>query len=169
MPPWATSRRTCGRWAARSCASRATGRRPPGNPGGSWDPRIWSIGHRNVQGLAWRASDGLGVSTEHGPDRNDEINRLDPGQFGWDPVRPPSTAYDESVPMTDTAKFPDARRPVVPSGPVTNAFCGATFVSGERWEHLGRRPRRHDAQGASPCGRSSSSRRRAGCRTSASR
>jgi aldose sugar dehydrogenase len=104
-----------------------------GNPGRAWDPRVWSIGHRNVQGLAWRASDGLGVSTEHGPDRDDEINRLDAGQFGWDPVRPPASGYDEGVPMTDTRRFPDARRALVPSGPVTNAFCGSTFLAGERW------------------------------------
>jgi glucose/arabinose dehydrogenase len=104
-----------------------------GNPGGAWDPRIWSIGHRNVQGLAWRASDGLGVSTEHGPDRDDELNRLDSGQFGWDPHRPPSTAYDESVPMTDRSRFPDARRAIAGSGIPPIAPCGATFLSGSRW------------------------------------
>jgi glucose/arabinose dehydrogenase len=110
-----------------------TGAPAAGNPGGSWDPRVWSIGHRNIQGLAWRASDGLGISTEHGPDRDDEINRLDAGQFGWDPVRPPSTAYDERVPMTDTSRFPDAVKPLVNSGNETIAMCGATFVSGARW------------------------------------
>ena len=110
-----------------------TGAPAPGNPGGAWDPRIWSIGHRNVQGLAWRASDGLGVSTEHGPDRDDEINRLDSGQFGWDPDRPPSSAYDESVPMTDRTSFPNARRAIAGSGFPTYAPCGATFVSGSKW------------------------------------
>jgi len=104
-----------------------------GNPRGAWDPRIWSIGHRNTQGLAWRASDGLGVSTEHGPDRDDELNRLDSGQFGWDPYRPPSNAYDEGVPMTDLSRFPDARRPILAAGVPTIAPCGATFVSGTRW------------------------------------
>jgi glucose/arabinose dehydrogenase len=110
-----------------------TGAPAAGNPGGTWDPRIWSIGHRNVQGLAWRSSDGLGVSTEHGPDRDDELNRLDSGQFGWDPHRPPSTAYDESVPMTDLERFPDAHRAVAGSGVPTIAPCGATFLSGTRW------------------------------------
>ena len=110
-----------------------------GNPGGSWDPRIWSIGHRNVQGLAWRASDGLGISTEHGPERDDEINRLDSGQFGWDPVRPPSTAYDERVPMTDRSRFPDARRALVTTQNQTIAMCGATFVVRRAVGHVGRR------------------------------
>ena len=40
-----------------------------GNPGGALDPRIYSYGHRNVQSIAFRASDGLAVQTEHGRDR----------------------------------------------------------------------------------------------------
>jgi glucose/arabinose dehydrogenase len=110
------------------------GKGAPGNPGGALAPRLWSFGHRNVQGIAFRASDGLGVSTEHGPDRDDEINRLTQGNFGWDPVDPRgSAAYNENVPMTDTAKFPDAKRAIVSSGTPTIAPCGATFVSGARW------------------------------------
>jgi len=110
------------------------GKGAPGNPFGGFAPRIWSYGHRNVQGLAFRASDGLGVSTEHGPDRDDELNRLTTGNFGWDPVDPSgSDAYYENVPMTDTAKFPDAKRAIVSSGTTIIAPCGATFVSGARW------------------------------------
>jgi aldose sugar dehydrogenase len=110
------------------------GRGAPGNPGGALAPRIWSYGHRNVQGIAFRASDGLGVSTEHGPGRDDELNRLTTGNFGWDPVHPDgSGGYYEGVPMTDTAKFPDARRSIVSSGSPPIAPSGATFVSGARW------------------------------------
>ena len=37
-------------------------------------------------------------SAEHGPDRDDEINRLSSGgDYGWNPV----PGYNESVPMTD--------------------------------------------------------------------
>ena len=75
-----------------------------GNPGGALDPRIWSYGHRNVQGIAFRPSDGFGVSTEHGPSRDDELNALVPGNFGWNPV----PGYNESVPMTDLQEFPNA-------------------------------------------------------------
>ena len=108
------------------------GRGVPLNLGPPYDSRIYSIGHRNVQGLAFRQSDGLGVSTEHGPDRDDELNRLDGGNFGWDP-RGAGDSYDESGPMTDLAKFPGARRAIVSSGSPTIAPAGASFVTGSRW------------------------------------
>ena len=79
----------------------------PRNPGAPLDPRIWSYGHRNVQGLAFRPTDGLGVSVEHGPGTDDELNLLTEGNFGWDPVGA-GGSYDESGPMTDLGKFPDA-------------------------------------------------------------
>jgi len=106
----------------------------PGNPGGGLDPRIWSTGHRNVQGIAFRASDGLGVSSEHGPDRDDELNRLTTGNFGWDSRHPNgSDLYYEGGPMTDLGKYPSAKRPIITSGSSTYAPAGATFVTGSQW------------------------------------
>jgi glucose/arabinose dehydrogenase len=97
----------------------------PGNPNGL----LWySKGHRNVQGMAFR-SDGIGVSAEHGPSIDDELNLLVPGNFGWDPV----PGYNESVPMTDLAKFPDAVEAIWSSGSPTLALAGATFIEGETW------------------------------------
>lgn len=104
----------------------------PRNPGGTLDPRIWSYGHRNVQGLAFRPADGLGISVEHGPGTDDELNLLTEGNFGWDPVGA-GGSYDESGPMTDLGKFPDAVRAVWSSGSPTQAPSGATFVSGAAW------------------------------------
>lgn len=52
----------------------------PGNPFGN---RVWTYGHRNVQGLAW---DGAGrmYATEFGQDRFDEINLILKGRdYGW--------------------------------------------------------------------------------------
>ena len=47
---------------------------------------VWTYGHRNVQGLAQRPSDGSVVSVEHGSYRDDEVNALAPGaDFGWNP------------------------------------------------------------------------------------
>ncbi len=87
-----------------------------------------SKGHRNVQGIAFRSADELGLSTEHGPSVDDEINLLVPGNFGWDPV----PGYDESVPMTDLDKFPGAIEAIWSSGAPTLALSGAGFVEGRR-------------------------------------
>jgi aldose sugar dehydrogenase len=107
----------------------------PGNLGGSSDPRIYSYGHRNVQGIAFRSTDGLGVSLEHGPDRDDELNALVKGNFGWDPVLAGGgTAYNEAVPMTDFNKFPSAIGALWSSGSPTVAPSGATFLSGSQWK-----------------------------------
>ena len=44
---------------------------------------VYSLGHRNPQGLAWNASDALFVS-EHGNSAHDEINRIMPNaNYGW--------------------------------------------------------------------------------------
>lgn len=107
---------------------------PPesGNLGGDFDPRIYSYGHRNVQGMAMLLSprDGIyGVSTEHGTGRDDEVNLLKPGNFGWDPI----PGYNENLPMTDTDKFPDAVPAIWSSGDPTTATSGATFIYGENW------------------------------------
>lgn len=95
-----------------------------GNLNGLW----YSKGHRNIQGMAFR-SDGLGMSAEHGPDIDDEVNALVAGNFGWDPV----PGYDESVPMTDLDKFPDAVEAAWSSGAPTLAVAGADFVEGSDW------------------------------------
>ena len=60
------------------------GRPAPGNPRpGS---PMWTLGHRNVQGLAWTA-DGTMYATEFGQDRFDEINVIVPGRnYGWPAV-----------------------------------------------------------------------------------
>lgn len=54
----------------------------PGSP-------VWSLGHRNVQGLAWDAAGNL-VASEFGQDRLDEVNVLVAGgNYGWPLVEGP--------------------------------------------------------------------------------
>jgi glucose/arabinose dehydrogenase len=111
-----------------------TGAPAPGNPGGRLRPEIYTLGHRNPQGVAWRPSDGQAFSIEHGTDRDDEINRLVPGgNYGWNPVPVGGgSTYDESRPMTDPA-IPGAIAAVWSSGYPTIAPSGGTFISGASW------------------------------------
>jgi glucose/arabinose dehydrogenase len=47
---------------------------------------VWSLGHRNVQGLAFDP-DGRLFAPEFGPDRDDEVNLIEPGEnYGWPEV-----------------------------------------------------------------------------------
>ena len=66
---------------------------------------VWNYGHRNVQGLALRPGTDELWTAEHGTGRDDEINQVVRGaNYGWDP----GPGYNESPPMTDLTKFPDA-------------------------------------------------------------
>lgn len=112
----------------------ATGAGWPTNPfiasADAMERRVFTYGHRNVQGLALRP-DGRMWSAEHGPDRDDEVNLLrSGGNYGWDPDGP---GYDESVPMTDFS-LPGRQLPARwSSGYPTLAVSGATWLTGDRW------------------------------------
>ncbi len=104
----------------------ADGTPAPGNPALGGDPRVYTYGHRNPQGIAFRAN-GEVYTTEHGPDRDDEVNLLVAGaNYGWNPV----PGYNQGVPMTAAGATPA----VWSSGSPTIAPSGATFVTGPQWE-----------------------------------
>lgn len=115
--------------------SPATGAAWPGNPFAAdgdpaTDARVVTYGHRNVQGLALRPATGEVWTVEHGPGTDDEVNVVESGgNYGWNPV----PGYNEAVPMTDTAEFPDAVEARWSSGFPTVAPSGATWLEGERW------------------------------------
>ena len=94
---------------------------------------VWSYGHRNVQGLALRPGGSELWSVEHGPARDDEINRVvKRGNYGWSPT----PGYNESRSMTDRKRFPKARPALWRSGSPTVATSGATFLRGTQWRTL---------------------------------
>lgn len=113
-----------------------TGRAWPTNPWIDAASRhrrlVLTYGHRNVQGLA-RRRDGSVWSVEHGPDRDDEVNRLRPGgDYGWHPV----PGYNELVPMTDHALPGVQVSARWRSGSPTIATSGASWVHGRSWGRL---------------------------------
>ena len=95
---------------------------PDDNP---WkESSIYSIGHRNPQGIDWDESGNL-VATEHGPSgwrgfAHDEINLITPGtNYGW-----PHTIGDESM--------EGLQNPILHTGEDTWAPSGAEFYSGDK-------------------------------------
>ena len=106
----------------------STGAGAPTNP---FAPsRVYTYGHRNMQGLALRPGTSQMWSVEHGPAFDDEINLLVAGRnYGWDPV----PGYNQGVPMTDLVKFPGAIEAQWSSGSTTLATSGGIFLEGAQW------------------------------------
>ncbi|WP_255363603.1 sorbosone dehydrogenase family protein [Geodermatophilus sp. DSM 45219] len=112
----------------------ATGEAAGGNPflgRADADPRVWTYGHRNVQGLAVRPGSGQVYAAEHGPRRDDEVTLLRAGGNGG--FAPTGPGYGEFVPMTDLS-LPDVLPATWASGEPTIASSGATFLAGEQWQ-----------------------------------
>jgi glucose/arabinose dehydrogenase len=60
------------------------GRPAPGNPLGN---AVFSLGHRNPQGLVFHPATGALYASEHGPDSDDEVNLIERGRnYGWPEV-----------------------------------------------------------------------------------
>lgn len=103
------------------------------NPASGWHPLVHTVGHRNIQGLAFRPSDGTPFSVEHGTACDDEINLVVPGaNYGWDP-RGPGGTYDDTRPMT----FDGGTESAWSSGCPTLATSGAAFVGAPWGERAG--------------------------------
>lgn len=79
---------------------------------------VYSYGHRNVQGIAWHPETQQLFATEHGPDANDEVNRIvKGGNYGWPEVK-------------GTSKSDKFINPILSSGKDTWAPSGADFYKG---------------------------------------
>jgi glucose/arabinose dehydrogenase len=121
------------------------GKAAPGNntPAGG-DPRIYTYGHRNVQGITFRPGTGQPFVSEHGPNHTDEVTSLVAGgNGGWDPQNRPNLRCPDqycgyagnqtTMPMTDTARFENAMRPSWTNEGVSEGMGPITFLSGSRW------------------------------------
>ncbi|WP_010270280.1 PQQ-dependent sugar dehydrogenase [Paenibacillus senegalensis] len=83
---------------------------------------VYSLGHRNAQGLAWHPHTGQLFSSEHGQSAKDEINLIKPGaNYGW----PLIEGYETKKGLES---------PIAHSGSETWAPSGMTFVSEGPWE-----------------------------------
>lgn len=79
---------------------------------------VYSLGHRNPQGLDWYPITGKLYEVEHGPSAHDELNLIVPGgNYGWPRV----------TGRGGDAKFLD---PLLESGNETWAPSGASFYRG---------------------------------------
>ena len=90
-------------------------------------PSIWSLGHRNPEGLAFDPVTGDLWESEHGPTGGDEINVIDKGHnYGWGlaSMGLEPGIFKQSAPGTDP--------PIVYYTP-TIAPSGIGFYSGDRY------------------------------------
>ena len=117
----------------------------PGNaPPAGFDARIFTYGHRNVQGITFRPGTGQPFVSEHGPNHSDEVTLLvNGGNGGWDPQNRPSLSCPggycgyagnpTTMPMTDVARFPNAMRPSWNNDGDSQGMGPAEFLVGTQW------------------------------------
>ncbi len=128
---------------------------PGNNPPEGFDKRIYTYGHRNVQGIDFRPSDGRAFTAEHGPWHNDEITALvNGGNAGWDPAEKKGgrgecpdkycgyepnqmEAMDPAVraaytPMSDT-RFKDLMPAAWNNNGLSQGTGSAAFLKGSNW------------------------------------
>ena len=88
---------------------------------------IWTIGHRNPQGLAWDPVTGLLWESEHGPTGGDEINILEKRKnYGW------GVATMGIQPGITKRSEPGMEQPIAYYTPAI-APSGITFYAGARY------------------------------------
>lgn len=118
------------------------GKPAPGNPfGGS---PVWSLGHRNVQGLAWDGG-GRMFASEFGANAWDELNIIEPGRnYGWPQVEGIGNDRDFVDPI---AQWPPSE--MSPSG-IAIGPDGAVYMAALRGQSVWRVPVGSDGQVGTP-------------------
>lgn len=110
-----------------------SGQPHPDNPFGN---AVFTYGHRNPEGLA--ANDGTIYAIEHGPDEDDEINRLKPGaNYGWPEVTGPSDSSEFTDPVHTYEEIIAPGGGVFYNGPIER-WQGDLFIGTLAGSHLRR-------------------------------
>lgn len=105
----------------------------PDNPFGN---AVFTYGHRNPEGLA--ARNGTLYAIEHGPDSDDEINRLEPGaNYGWPEVTGPSNTDEFTDPINTYEEIIAPGGGVFYDGPIER-WQGDLFIGTLAGTHLRR-------------------------------
>ena len=113
---------------------------PDDNPFGDDDP-VYTLGHRNAQGLAFHPNGEL-YATEHGPEGDDELNQIVAGEnYGWPEAQgsghgdfhAPLAVYSQTIAPTGLDVY---------QGPIRDwdgdLFWGTLGFSPEEGRHLRR-------------------------------
>lgn len=112
------------------------GRAPADNPfvgKAGARPEIWSLGHRNIQGLAVHPQTGELWASEHGPQGGDEINVVEAGRnYGW-PLVTYGRNYGTGTRIGEEGPKPGFEMPLKHWVPVSVAPSGLAFVTSDRY------------------------------------
>ncbi|MFI8308031.1 PQQ-dependent sugar dehydrogenase [Streptomyces sp. NPDC085927] len=113
----------------------------PGNP--LPDSAVYSLGHRNVQGLAWDSKQRL-FASEFGQNTWDELNAIEPGaNYGW----PEAEGRSDD----DGFRSPIAQWSTDEASPSGIAYAeGSVWMAGLRGERLWRIPLKGTEASAEP-------------------
>lgn len=96
-------------------------------------PEIWTLGHRNVQGIAFHPETGELWATEHGPQAGDELNIIERGRnYGW-PLITYGCEYTTCAKIGEGTEKVGLDQPVTWWSATSFAPSGMTFLTSERY------------------------------------
>ena len=96
-------------------------------------PEVFTLGHRNIQGLTVHPATGELWQTEHGPQGGDELNVIEAGRnYGW-PLVTYGRNYGIGTRIGEEGPKPGFEQPLQWWAPVSIAPSGMTFVTSDRY------------------------------------
>ncbi|HEY6508378.1 MAG TPA: PQQ-dependent sugar dehydrogenase, partial [Vicinamibacterales bacterium] len=120
--------------AGKTLRLKDDGTAPPDNPfvgRPGYRPEIYTLGHRNILGLALHPTTGAIWSVENGPNGGDEVNELQPGKnYGW-----PVVSYGRFYlgPRVSVNPYKEGMEPPVVFWVPAIAASGLTFYTGDKF------------------------------------